>query len=209
MNRKSPVQNASVAHSEACERNKSFILRELRDAFSGVKSALEVGSGTGQHVTYFAQELPGIQWQPTDTGEFLPGLIARLAAEAPANVADPLDLDVRMDPWPVEPTQGVFSANTLHYMSKDCAEAFFRGIGQVLMLNGVLVIYGPFRYGGEFTSPSNARFDEWLKASDPVRGVRDFEWINELAAAQGLELVRDENMPANNQLLVWCRRTGA
>jgi len=64
-------------------------------------------------------------------------------------------------------------------------------------------VYGPFKYAGEFTSASNASFDIWLKARDPNSGVRDFEWLDELARSQGMVLIEDNAMPANNQLLVW------
>lgn len=198
---------AVAGFSDACERNKGVILDVLKNACSDCESVLEVGSGTGQHVVYFARSLPAIHWQPADTAQYLPGLQARLQSEAPNNVASAVELDVRMTPWPVGQYDGVFSANTLHYMGTDCVEAFFRGVGAVLRPGGVLVVYGPFRYDDQFTSDSNARFDEYLRESDPVRGIRDFEWVNKLAAAQQLTLVRDVAMPANNQTLVWGKAT--
>lgn len=198
---------AVAGFSDACERNKGVILDVLKNACSDCQSVLEVGSGTGQHVVYFARSLPAIHWQPVDTAQYLPGLQARLQTEAPNNVASAVELDVRMTPWPVGQYDGVFSANTLHYMGTDCVEAFFRGVGAVLRPGGVLIVYGPFRYDDQFTSDSNARFDEYLRESDPVRGIRDFEWVNKLAAAQQLTLVRDVAMPANNQTLVWGKAT--
>lgn len=198
---------AVAGFSDACERNKGVILDVLKNACSDCESVLEVGSGTGQHVVYFARSLPAIHWQPADTAQYLPGLQARLQTEAPNNVASAVELDVRMTPWPVGQYDGVFSANTLHYMGTDCVEAFFRGVGAVLRPGGVLIVYGPFRYDDQFTSDSNARFDEFLRESDPVRGIRDFEWVNKLAAAQQLTLVRDVAMPANNQTLVWGKAT--
>lgn len=198
---------AVAGFSDACERNKGVILDVLKNACSDCESVLEVGSGTGQHVVYFARSLPAIHWQPADTAQYLPGLQARLQSEAPNNVASAVELDVRMTPWPVGQYDGVFSANTLHYMGTDCVEAFFRGVGAVLRPGGVLIVYGPFRYDDQFTSDSNARFDEYLRESDPVRGIRDFEWVNKLAAAQQLTLVRDVAMPANNQTLVWGKAT--
>ena len=72
----------------------------------------------------------------------------------------------------------------------------FAGIGRVLAVGGILCLYGPFNYGGQFTSESNARFDVWLKDRDPDSGVRDFEAINQLAEAQGLTLLKDIAMPS-------------
>ena len=68
---------------------------------------------------------------------------------------------------------------------------------------GCVSLYGPFNYGGKFTSESNARFDAWLKSRDPNSGVRDFEAMDRLAALHGLNLMSDIAMPSNNRMLVW------
>ena len=193
----------SLPFSDACERNKRFIVAVLEQYLPDNADVLEIGSGTGQHAIWFAQQMPQMNWQPTDTGAGLPGLFARLRAEAPANVQPAIELDVRMDPWPVGSYHAIFSANTLHFMSASCVEAFFAGAAHALLPGGRLVVYGPFRYAGGYTAASNAHFDDWLKASDPERGVRDFEWVNQLARQQGLQLLADVPMPANNQTLVW------
>ena len=195
--------NRSLPSSEACERNKEPILEVLRAHLPASGEVLEIGSGTGQHAVYFAAQLPALGWQPSDTGEYLPGLRARVTAEASPNVASVIELDVCGTRWPQQQYAAVFSANTVHFMSTTAAESMFRGIGRLLQEDGVLVIYGPFKYCGEFTTPSNARFDDWLKSNDPQRGVRDFEWVNGLAEAVGLQLTADIAMPANNQCLVW------
>jgi hypothetical protein len=110
---------------------------------------------------------------------------------------------VRADPWELAPVDAVFSANTLHIMGFSSVCEFFRGVGGVLRLPGVLCVYGPFRFGGAHTSESNAEFDRWLKARDPVSGVRDFEALDALARDAGLEFAADHAMPANNRTLVW------
>jgi len=192
--------------SEACERNKEPILAVLREAFAAASQVLEIGSGTGQHAVHFAHHLPWLAWQPTDRSEHLESLAARVRQEGPANLLGPLELDVLAPgPWPVTHVDAVFSANTLHIMSWQAVEAAFRGIGTVLRPGGVLAIYGPFCYGGAFTSESNAEFDAFLRARDPDSGIRDAEAVDRLARDQGLELVADHAMPANNQLRVWRR----
>lgn len=189
--------------SEACERNKDPILRVLGEVFADRKRVIEIGAGTGQHAVHFARHLPRLTWQPTDRGEHLDGLAARIAAEGSPNLLAPIELDVLRQPWPAVTADAVFSANTLHIMSWRAVEAMFAGLPRVLVAAGVLAIYGPFRYGGQCTTESNAMFDAMLRERDPESGLRDFEAVNALAAAVGLELQADHAMPANNQLLVW------
>jgi SAM-dependent methyltransferase len=195
-----------LTFSEACERNKDPILEVLRPLLADCSRVVEVGAGTGQHAVHFARQLAHLEWQPTDRREYLPGIVARIAAEGTANLCPPVELDVMQSEWPPLTADAVYSANTLHIMSWTEVEAFYRGVGRILGEGGLLAVYGPFRYAGRFTSDSNAAFDRSLRSRDPASGIRDFESVNELAAAQGLALEADRAMPANNQLLVWRRR---
>ena len=195
-----------LAVSEACERNKGPILAVLAAELAASRSVLEIGSGTGQHAVHFARRLPHLSWQPTELGAELGPLAERIQLEGPPNLRPAVALDVRAHPWPAERADAVFSANTLHIMAWDAVEDFFRGIGTVLTDPGVVCIYGPFRYRGGYTSASNAEFDRLLHRRDPSSGIRDFEALDRLAAAQGLVLAADHAMPANNQTLVWRRR---
>ena len=194
-----------LPYSVACERNRAPILDAIAPVLTGCRELLEIGSGTGQHATWLAARLPGLRWQPSDLPEHLPGIRARLAAEGPENVLPPIPLNVAERPWPVEGVDAIFSANTLHIMGWDEVVEFFRGAGGVVAFNGVLIVYGPFRYGGGHTSASNADFDAWLKRRDPESGVRDFEAVDALARAEGFALLADHAMPANNRTLVWRR----
>jgi cyclopropane fatty-acyl-phospholipid synthase-like methyltransferase len=194
-----------LGYSAACARNKDPILNELRDVLPGSHSVLEVGSGTGEHAVYFGRQLPDLIWHTSDQAEYLPGIEARVHAQGPQNVRQPVKIDVRDDPWPDLGVDAVFTANALHIMSWECVVNFFRGAGAVVGDQGLLIVYGPFRYHGEFTTASNAAFDVKLRQDDPASGIRDFEAVNELAQAQRFRLLSDKAMPANNRLLVWRR----
>jgi cyclopropane fatty-acyl-phospholipid synthase-like methyltransferase len=113
---------------------------------------------------------------------------------------------VRQDPWPIDAVDAVYSANTLHIMDWQSVQKFFAGVGKVLAPNGVLCVYGPFRYEGRYTSESNAAFDKHLRMRDTGSGIRDAEAVDALAVAQGLALEADYRMPANNQLRIWRKR---
>lgn len=192
-------------NSEACERNRAPILAVLRDAFADCASVLEIGSGTGQHAVYFGAHLPHLVWQPSDLIEHHAGIRAWLSEAQLENVLPPLALDANGADWPQRQYDAVYTCNTLHIVSRETVERMFAGIARALPLNGVLAVYGPFNYGGDYTSASNARFDAWLKARDPASGIRDFENIDALARSYGFALAHDHAMPANNRTLVWRR----
>jgi cyclopropane fatty-acyl-phospholipid synthase-like methyltransferase len=192
-------------YSPASDRNRDPILAVLLRHFRTARTVLEVGSGTGQHAVYFAQAMPSLIWQCTDRAAYLPGIRQWLDEAQLPNTPSPLELDVAVGPWPGMRFDAVFSANTLHIMGWEEVEAFFRGLDAVLADSATLAIYGPFNYGGAFTSDSNREFDASLRASDPRMGIRDFEAVDALARNIGLQLLEDAAMPANNRCLVWRR----
>ena len=191
----------------SCARNRDPILQVLRTHFARHHGVLEIGSGTGQHAVYFAAAMPWLQWQCSDRPEYLPGIEAWREEAALPNTPAPLTLDVATGPWPGRGFDAVFTANSLHIMGWREVESFFAGIGGVLSEQATLVVYGPFNYGGGFTSDSNRAFDASLRARDAKMGIRDFEAVDALARGIGLDLVEDVAMPANNRCLVW-RRDG-
>ena len=193
-------------YSEACERNRDPILGILRNAFADCRDVLEVGSGTGQHAVYFAHHLPHLTWQCSDVADNLPGIHAWISESDLNNVSSPLQLDVTSEAWPQRKFDGVFSANTVHIMSWHAVTCLFSGIGRVLRTGGRFCLYGPFNYAGNFTSDSNARFDDWLKGRDPASGIRNFEDLDTLARQAKLRLEADHEMPVNNRLLIWTRQ---
>jgi cyclopropane fatty-acyl-phospholipid synthase-like methyltransferase len=153
---------------------------------------------------YFAAALPNLTWQTTErTGE-LEGVRAWLDEAHLPNTPAPLTLDVN-ERWPTGRYDAAFSANTLHIMSWDEVRALFARLQDVLSDGARVAIYGPFNYGGRFTSESNERFDASLRARTAHMGIRDFEAVDELARAIGLRLLEDVAMPANNRTLVWQR----
>ncbi|ADE15961.1 protein of unknown function DUF938 [Nitrosococcus halophilus Nc 4] len=195
--------------SQACENNKRPILKILKAVLKDRGEVLEIGSGSGQHALYFGEHLPHLEWQPTELPAAISVLRHNLRTNSPKNVLRPIELDVCEHPWPIRSSSNLFSANTLHIMPWSSVRQFFQGAGAVLKHDGLLCFYGPFRYGGNYTSDSNADFDVWLKARDPESGLRDFEDVNFLAQEQGLALLNDYSMPANNQFLIWRKRAGS
>src|SRR5690606_11915342 len=116
-----------------------------------------------------------------------------------------IELDVSQPNWPTD-FDAVFSANTAHIMPWGITQLMLKKVAQLLPTQGKFALYGPFNYEGKYTSESNARFDQWLKDIAPHQGIRHFEEVNQLVCDDGLELLRDYTMPANNRLLLWQKR---
>lgn len=196
--------------SAACQRNREPILRVLRRVLTTASTVLEIGSGSGQHAIYFARHLPQVTWYTSDLAENHASIRAWLAEADLPNVRPPRRLNVDEAPWSL-PEQGLaiscvdaaFSANTLHIFSWPQVENFFAGVGKILNPHGHLCVYGAFKIDGAFATAADARFDAYLQAKSPASGLRDIAQLDELASRQGLRLVDDCPMPANNRLLVW------
>jgi cyclopropane fatty-acyl-phospholipid synthase-like methyltransferase len=189
--------------SEACEQNKLPILAVISKYFDDADNILEIGSGTGQHAVFFAKQLPHLQWHCSDMPEYHNGIKQWLADYKDNNISGPYVLDVTDSSWPTGEFDGVFSANTAHIMSWHAVQQMFAGVSKILKKDGYFCLYGPFNYAGRYTSPSNEQFDHYLKARDPLSGIRDIDDLLKLAKQVSLELVNDHEMPVNNRTLVW------
>ena len=115
----------------------------------------------------------------------------------------PQRLDLAENEWPNRSVDCVFSANVIHIVSESLGERLIAGSAQEAGANGLFVLYGPFTYHGEFTTDSNREFDQWLRGRDEKSGIRSFEWVERIAEREGMTLVEDRAMPANNQCLIF------
>lgn len=187
------------------------------EKFLGGKTGdvLEAGSGTGQHVVYFARQNPGIIWWPSDLREVhLASIAAWTAAAGLANVRAPQRIDLSDPAWSVAARDGsapakllaVFCANVIHIAPWPVAEGLVAGAARQLREDGRLFLYGPFKRDGHHTAISNAVFDTSLRTQDPEWGVRDLGDVTKLAEAAGFELAGTFEMPANNLILMFARK---
>lgn len=195
-------------HYPATGRNRGPILDVLRQYLPPEGVVLEIASGSGEHACWFASQLPGIRWYPSDGDpECLGSIEAWRQDEGLADrIAPPLLLDVSAQPWPIDTADVVFCANMIHISPWQATQGLMIGAGRVLPAGGILAVYGPFKIDGKHTAPSNATFDADLRARDPRWGVRDLEAVEVLAQAAGLEHQATITMPANNLSVVWRKR---
>ncbi|MGD8176623.1 DUF938 domain-containing protein [Marinimicrobium sp. ARAG 43.8] len=192
--------------SQACENNKQPILSVLIPRLATCRHVLEIGSGTGQHAVYFASAMPHLEWQTSDLSDNHDAIQQWLSEYPGKNIRAPLTLDATQPDWPVASTDAVFSANTLHIMPWESVLSLLDGCTRVLPPKGKLIVYGPFNEQGQFTSESNAAFDQWLKSQAPHRGIRNRQTLEIEAAERGLVLTETLELPANNRCLVFVRR---
>ena len=212
--------------SPAAERNRQPILEVLRRVLPASGRALEIASGSGQHVSWFARHLPAWTWQPSEhaaasltsiaawsvlgAGDVAESPVAH-ATEGPLpNVLPPLQLDVCAPEWPVAGAfDAITCANMIHASPPQTLPGLMRGAGRHLAPNGLLLTYGPYILDDEPLVASNVEFDAWLKSRDPSWGIRRLADVLAHARDAGLRLRERVAMPANNMMLVFQREGAA
>ena len=192
-------------YSQAAENNKIPIADIIGRNLTLGASVLEIGSGSGQHAIHMSSAFPNITWLPSEREALMPILHANLAMHGPSNIQPPLALDLADFTWSGDLVDIVYAANVMHIVSEGLGERLVQLAAEALKPSGLLMLYGPYKYDGRFTTESNATFDQWLKDRDPASGIRDFEAVVAIAQAAGLALKEDCGMPANNQMLVFQR----
>jgi hypothetical protein len=190
----------------AALRNREPIREVLARHLPGTGTVLMIAEGSGEHAVHFARSFPALTWQPSDVApEALASIAAWCADRALPNLAAPIQLDVTAPHWPVERADAITCINMVHISPWEATLGLFAGAARTLPAGALLYLYGPYRFDGRFTAPSNETFDASLRARDPRWGVRDVRDLE--AAAAGFALRETVEMPANNHSLVF-RRIG-
>ena len=187
-------------------RNREPILEVLQRVLPREGLVLEVASGGGEHAAYFAENLPGLLWQPTDANsQMFESIAAHRAAAGVANLLAPLHLDVTSDRWPVESADALVCCNMIHISPWAATEGLIAGAGRTLARGGLLYLYGPYKIDGQHTAPSNQDFDTRLRAQNLLWGVRDLAEVSSLAKHHGFAPAETVPMPANNLSVIFRR----
>lgn len=203
------MTETNLAHSPACERNTPPLLEFLKDHLKKPEGTfLEVGFGTGQHAFSFATSFPQLNYFASDQLDYHPHLLQRIKVLGkPENLNGPFLLKASEKEvthnLPAQKFDTIFSANTLHIMSWKEAVTLLNFLPSLLKNEGQLFLYGPFKFSGQFTSPSNFQFDSNLKSNAPHMGIRDFEEVASILTDKGLKHHETLQMPANNNILIF------
>ncbi len=195
-------------HAPAAERNAGALLDLLRTHAPTTGTALEIASGTGQHVTHFATHLPGLTWQPTEIAADRLASIAAWSADAPRGaILPPIPLDATQPGWSA--THNGFAlillVNLLHLIPTPAARRLIAEAAQALAPGGRFIVYGPFLRDGKATSDGDARFDAAIRADHPEAGYKNDADLLRWAGESGLDVIARTEMPANNLALVMVR----
>jgi len=195
----------------ATGRNQEVILDVLKEALPNLGTVLEVASGSGQHITYFAHQIPQLKWQPSDTDA-----AARASIDAWRNemgvtdaVHNPIYLDASVDIWSlghIKDLNAIMSINMIHISAWEACLGLLRNASRVLPAGGVLYLYGPFKVGGVHIAPSNAEFDLSLQSQNSAWGVRNLDDVAEEALKQNFQLMKTIRMPANNFSVIFHKK---
>ena len=195
-----------LPESPAAERNKQPLAEVLARVLPQTGVVLEIASGTGQHAEHFARAFSVLTWQPSDPDVAALAILAeRVRRAALPNLRAPLELDVH-EPPPLDGIAAVVCSNMIHIAPWSACAALLRDAEQWLEAGGPLVLYGPFKRGGQHTAPSNAAFDADLRRRNPEWGVRDLDDVVALAQRHSFELAEVVAMPANNLTVVLTRQ---
>jgi len=198
-----PLEGAKL-HAPSAARNAAAIVDLLRGIAPATGRALEIASGTGQHVLALATALPHLDWHPS---EIEPARLASIDAHAAdarlPNLRRAQRLDATQEGWARDhaPYDLIHLGNLLHLISDRAAHALLAEAPNALGPAGVFTVYGPFLRAGVLTSEGDARFDAELRAADPAIGYKDDLWITEMLTSAGL-LVTQREMPANNLVFI-------
>ncbi len=197
----------------AGNRNREPILGVLKEKLPKQPGrVLEMASGSGMHINYFAPNFKHLHFHPSDKDEAVFDHIKQLRTEhGHDNIADPAHLDLtNPNTWfnPGEPGSfdAIFCINIFQVAPIGIADGMMQCAAKLLSPEGILLIYGPFQVEGKFTTPSNEDFHKTLSGYQvPEWGLKDVRDLEAAAQQHGMQLQEIIDMPANNFSLIFSR----
>ena len=193
-------------YAPATERNREPILSVLKMILPTQGKVLEIASGTGEHITFFAPHFPALIWQPSDPNLMHLASIKGWMKQLPSiNILPPLQINVTNEAWGMDSVDVILCINMIHIAPWEACFGLFQGTQSILSEGGLLYFYGPFKQQGKHSAPSNESFDLWLRAQNPRWGVRDLEAVIDIAQKHNFHLQQVIPMPANNLSVLFCK----
>lgn len=213
------LKNPSATRN--CQPILDVLVKTLDRVTNGLK-LLEISSGVGQHVAFFAPHFPNITFYPSEYDTRLLDSILSYK-ETANNIMPPLCIDIRepYEKWQWNAKESdnaninrsktfdcILNFNMIHITPWQCTEGLFRNAAGLLKANGLVITYGPYAVDGVLTPDSNRNFDQHLRQQNPEWGVRDIRNIERLANEFNIRLKQIHEMPANNKICIWTKCDG-
>lgn len=196
----------------AGKRNRDPLLEVFKQRFpTEPADVLELASGSGMHINYFAPHFPHLTFHPSDMNEHALTNIMRVTWENEVeNVVKPVQLDLTREETWLHPDNQLFDVifviNIFQVAPISVADGMMRCASQLLHKDGFLFIYGPFKDHGCYTTESNQEFDQMIhSAGVPEWGLKDIADLERAAHGHALMLSEKISMPANNFGLIFGR----
>ena len=185
----------------AAEKNAGPITELVKEYAPERGAALEIASGTGQHIVRLAVVKPNLNWQPSDVDPLRIASIKTWCKEYNlANVNPPVILNATELGWSSKFNRQEFIllVNLVHLISEDEAKILVSEISAALAPGGRSIIYGPFKRNNKLTSAGDQTFHQSLIKADPQIGYKNDAWMTAKFKDAKLELLKVVPMPANN-----------
>ncbi|PCI86422.1 MAG: methyltransferase [Hyphomicrobiales bacterium] len=189
----------------AAGRNRDAIEAVLAEYLPKEGNVLEIASGTGQHISHFAQKFTNLNWQPSD-------IDTKRRASVDAwrdylkleNISAARHVDIAAKGWvdELDRVDFIMMVNLLHLISQTDMVNFMCGAADLLHKDGRIFIYGPFMREGVLTSDGDEKFHADLQAQNSLIGYKNIEDVIDNLLGFGLEVKACVEMPANNIALV-------
>lgn len=213
VHRTKPPDTASVANYETDERliapsaarNAAPIVELVTRIAPNTGQALEIASGTGQHIVQLASALPNLSWLPSDVNEErIKSISVWMQDQTLTNIKFPCYLDATEKGWASNlPGQNfILLVNLLHLISWSETETLVNEISKSLVPGGIALIYGPFMRNGELISEGDIIFHNSLVDTDPDLGYKNNTDMLDMFFKLGLIHLETVEMPANNLAFV-------
>ena len=202
-------ETASVVNYESDGRlNAPSAIRNAKPIVELVKktaiksgNALEIASGTGQHVVKLASALPHLNWQPSDVDEArIKSICCWSNDQHLTNLKPPCLLDATEEGWATDHygRDLILLVNLLHLISFKETKILVKEVSKALTPKGLSIIYGPFMRKGKLISKNDMEFHHSLINTDPDLGYKNDIDMLDLFREAGLVHLSTNNMPANN-----------
>ena len=192
----------------AAIRNREAILELLERILPQSGTVLEIASGSGQHITYFAKQMDKLQWQPSDidSSVFNSILAWTKHQKVEKRVLRPINIDAQLDIWPINKIydlSAILTINMVHISPWKATTNLFKNAAKYLTSEKTLFFYGPYKVNGHHTAASNEAFDKSLQSQNIEWGVRNLDDMIDLGQTNNFKVAETIKMPANNLAIIF------